>query len=225
MTKPINVLIVEDEPLILTTLQRAFDCVSNSSKKWNFKLITARDCDSARLKINKAERGLAFDLALLDINIPPSADKKLLSGEDLGIELRALFRDIKIVVFASHNQRFRVNNILQSVKPNGLLIKTEIEFNDLVRSIKVVLKGSPIYSKGVLQSIRMQISNKFTLDRIDRLLLFQLSLGTKTKDMPKLIGLSKGGIESRKRRLKELFCLDNANDADLLKAARDMGYV
>jgi len=225
MKNPIHVLIVEDEPLILNSLKSAFDYVSNSSGKWKFKIKTVRDCDTARKEIEKAKKGSAFDLALLDINIPPSADNKLLSGEDLGLELRSLFRKIKIVVFTSHSERFRINNILQSVKPDGLLIKNEIDFNDLVRSIEDILNDSPTYSKAVLHLIRSQVSNNFTLDRIDRLLLFQIALGTRTKDLPKVIGLSKGGIENRKRKLKEMFSLDNADDTDLIKVARAKGFI
>ena len=225
MHKTFNVLIVEDEPLIVSSLKSSLDYISNSGKKWDFRIKTARNCDDALLQIDNAVRNNPFDLAILDVNIPHSKDHKYISGEDLGAELRRFFPNIKIIVFTSHSENFRLGNILQSVKPNGLLVKNDVDFNDLVECMSRVLNEIPFYSKTVLKLIRSQISNTFTLDRIDRLLLHQISLGTRTKNLPEIVGLSKSGIESRKRKLKEVFCLEKGDDKDLLDMAKEKGFI
>jgi len=82
MNSPINVLIVEDEPLSINILKTIFENISNTNGTLEFNVKTAQSCDSALLEIDKAVKGTPFEFALLDINVPPSHDKKLLSGED-----------------------------------------------------------------------------------------------------------------------------------------------
>lgn len=225
MNNFINVLIVEDEPLIIKSLNTVLKNIGNSDKTLDFKIKSVRNCDAANREIDKAVRGTPLDLVLLDINVQASSDRKLLSGEDLGMELKSLFPNIKIIVFTSHHENYRVNNILQSVNPNGLLIKSDIDFKDLVEAVKEVLNDTPYYSKTVLKLIRSHVSNSFVLDRTDRKLLFLLSKGTKNKHLPEYIGMSKSGIARRKRNLKEVFSLENEDDFFLLKAAKEKGFI
>lgn len=225
MNGPINVLIVEDEPLITNSLKLAFEQLSESNSSLDFTLKFAKNCDTALLKIDKAVKSTPFDLVLLDINIPASSDRKLLSGEDLGLELKGLFPRVKIIVFTSHNNNFRFSNILKSLNPDGFLIKSDIDFKELLVAIKTVLFEPPYYSKVILQLIRRHVTSDFVLDKIDRQLLYQLSKGTKTKDLPNFIFLSKGGIERRKRNLKEIFDIENESDQMLLKLAEEKGYL
>ncbi|MBN4057921.1 response regulator transcription factor [Olleya sp. AH-315-K02] len=225
MNGQINVLIVEDEPLILDVLRSVLESVSNSNGALNFKIKSAIDCDTAYREIEKAVRGTPFDLVLLDINIPPSRDRKLLSGEDLGLELKGLFPKVKIIVFTSHNENYRLNNILKTLNPDGFLIKSEIDFKDLIEAINGVLNNIPYYSKTILRLIRRHVNNDFILDKLDRQLLYQLSKGTKTKDLPNYINLSKSGIELRKRKLKEIFCIEGKKSKTLIEAAIENGYL
>jgi len=225
MNEPINVLIVEDEPLSINMLKTIFENISNSKGSLEFIIKSAKDCDSAIHEIDKAVKGIPFDFVILDINIPPSKDKKFLSGEDIGLELKSLFPNVKILVYTSHYENYRLNNILKSIKPNGVLVKSDVDYVDFVNAVNYVLSDTPYYSKTVLKLIRSNLSNDFALDKKDRKLLFLLSKGIKNKHLPEFIGLSKGGIERRKRNLKEVFCLENEDDFFLLEAAKEKGFI
>jgi len=223
MNNPLNVLIVEDEPLIINSLKSVLEHVSNVGP--DFKIKTAGNCDAALLEIDKAVRSIPFDLVIMDINLQPSTDRKFLSGEDLGMELKSLFPKVKMLVVTSHTENYRLNNILQTLNPDGLLVKSDADFKDFIEAVKCILNDIPYYSKIVLKLIRSHVSHDFYLDRKDRLLLYQLSQGTKNKDLPDFIGLSKGGVERRKRNLKEVFCLEHEDDRTLLAAAREKGFI
>lgn len=225
MNKTINVLITEDEPIIIGLLKKIFQHLSDSDGNWSFKLHTTLNCDSAMDKIEKAVIGKPFDLALLDINIPPSKQKNILSGEDLGLELRKYFPKIKIIIYTSNNDNYRLNNILKSVNPDGFLIKSDLDYKDLAKAILRVLTKPPYYSPSVLGLIRKHIANDFILDSTDRILLHEISKGTKTKDLPNFVNLSKGGVELRKRRLKEVFNVEDKGDKKLIQIAKEKGYV
>lgn len=225
MNKPMNVLIIEDEPLIIDVLTNALKCLSDRDGLHDFKIKSATNSDLALNEINKAVKATPFDLILLDISIPPSKDKKILSGEDLGMEIKSLFTNVKIIVFTSHNSNYRLNNILKTLNPDGFLIKSDITFSKLIDAIDAVLQDPPYYSKAIQQLMRRHISHDFVLDRIDRQLLYHLSKGSKTKDLANLILLSKSAIELRKRNLKELFCVDSADDRSLILKAEEGGFI
>jgi DNA-binding NarL/FixJ family response regulator len=225
MTQTINVLIVEDEPLIITVLENALHQISDSNGLFEFKVTSVTNCDMAQIEIKKAVKNQPFDLVLLDISIPESTDKKLLSGEDIGIQLRGFFPNIKIMVFTSHNNNYRLNNILKSINPEGFLIKSDIDYSKLITAINAILNDEPFYSKVIMQLIRRHISNDFVLDQLDRQLIFHISKGSKIKGLAEILPLSKSAIEYRKRNLKQLFDVENGNDRDLILKAEEHGYI
>lgn len=225
MNNTINVLIVEDEPIIIGLLKNIFQQLSESHSNLIFNLHTTSNCNSAMDRIEKAIIGKPFDLALLDINIPPSKQKNILSGEDLGLELRKYFPRIKIIIYTSNNDNYRLNNILKSVNPDGFLIKSDIDYKGLIKAIDRVLTNPPYYSTSILGLIRQHISNDFLLDTTDRILLYEISKGTKNKDLPNFVNLSKSGIERRKRHLKEVFNIEGKGDKSLIQIAKEKGYV
>jgi len=225
MKKTINVLIIEDEPLIIENLIAAFDRLGESNAFLDFKIKPSTNCDDASKEIDKAINSKPFDLVLLDISIPPSSDGRLLCGEDLGIELKSYFPNIKIIVFTSHSNNYRLNSILKSLNPDGFLIKSDINFKKLLEALESVINNLPYYSKVILQLMRRYLANDFILDKIDRQLLYELSKGTKTKNLTGLIPLSLSAIESRKRNLKELFEVENGNDRQLILRAEQHGFI
>ena len=73
--------------------------------------------------------------------------------------------------------------------------------------------------------LRMQVSNDFILDDIDRKILYELSLGAKTKELPSIVMLSINAIEKRKRHLKHIFEIKNADDRELIVIAKEKGFI
>jgi len=71
----------------------------------------------------------------------------------------------------------------------------------------------------------MHLANDFVLDKIDRQLLYELSIGTKTKDLPNILPLSMASIEKRKRALKKLFDVTEKGDQSLIKIAKEKGFI
>ena len=225
MTKILNVLIVEDHPFIIKAYKDVLKEVTKQNSSIKFNIDTANDCDSAELKIKEAKKGLPLDLVLLDINLPPSKNGKLLSGDDLGFLLNETFHNVKLIVLTFHNDNHRLCNIFKTLNPDGFLIKSDFSFQDLVRAFTNVVQGSPYYSKTVTKLIRNHMSNQITLDKKDREILYHLAQGAKMKDLPEVIHLSLSGIECRKRRLFEIFDAEKNNDRALIECAKEKGFV
>lgn len=225
MTGKYKVLIVDDHPIICNSYKDAFAEVNKDFENLHIQIEVALDCDAAREKIrnNWVEKG--YDLVFLDIRLPASRDRKLVSGEDLGELIREVQPRAKIIVATTFNDNFRMLNIFKSLNPEGFLIKNDLDIKELTTAISHVILGKPYYSSTVAGLFRKQMSQSMNVDKIDRLMLYELSMGTRMKEMPKVVPLSMAGIEKRKRILKQKFDVEDQGDKALILKAREMGFI
>lgn len=227
MKKQYNILIIDDHPIISDAYKSAFEYISDVDTKIAFNITVVSNCDDAIQQINRALETTtdAIDLVFLDISLPPSTDGTILSGEDLGIQIRQLIPKTRIIIATTYNDNYRIQIFLQSVNPDGLLIKNDINKEELITAIKTVLSNPPYYSKTVLNVMHKQITGDYMLDKIDRQLLHELSKGTKMNELPNIIPMSLAGLEKRKRNLKVIFNIPDEDDRVLLQIARTKGFI
>ena len=225
MSKIYSVLIVDDHPIIADAYKSAFDYISSENEELKFDITIVNNSDDAIETITKASKSDGIDIVFLDISLPPSTDGKILSGEDIGIKIRQIIPDCKIIIATTFNDNYRIQVILKNVNPDGFLIKNDVNKEELVTSIKTILEDTPYYSKSVLELFRKQSSIDYKLDKIDRQLLYEMSIGTKMKDLPKIIPMSMTGLEKRKKHLKVLFEVKENDDRELILKAKEKGFI
>jgi len=216
-----KILIVDDHPLIVDAYIRAIGKVKLPNPE-QVVIKVASSCDRA---IFYAKKQASFDLVVLDICLPPSKDKSFLSGECVGLYFRKKHPNCKIMICTSLNDNYRIYTLLKSLSPDSFLVKSDITLEDLIMSIQRTMDNLPFYSSTILRYLRKETSHKLLLDEIDRKLLYELSRGTKMKDLPHILPLSIGGVERRKRQLKEIFSIENNSDIELMRNAREKGFI
>ena len=225
MSKTIKFLIIENHPLIIDAFKKALYEVDKSHQNFNFKISTTKKCETASVIIKKATPDNIINIVLLNINLASSSTSKSIFADDLALEIRKVSPKTKLILFINHFNDYRVSSILRTLDPECFLINSDITFKELVSAIETCLIDPPYYSKRILQFIKRRVVNDYELDRLDRLILFYLSKGVRTKDLPCLVNLSKSGIEKRKRVLREVFNTTNNNDSTLLKIAKENGII
>jgi|TARA_R100000501_G_C2626844_1_gene120627 DNA-binding NarL/FixJ family response regulator len=215
----IKILLVDDHHMIL----EGYKNVLSNKNFSGIKLLidTADNCDIAWNKINQEN----YQIVFLDINFPVQINSKILSGEDLGVKIKNEFPDIKIVILTVLDDSFRLHNILSNINPDGFLLKGETNSKELLRCLEKVVDAPPYYGPKIAKILRSEVSNKSSVDEIDRIILYQLSLGTKTKDLTKFVHLSLRAVEDRKKRLKEIFGVSGGGNKALLEKAKKSGYI
>jgi len=223
MSDLLNVLIIEDHPLIINAYENALKQVKKNNKSLELDIDTAINSDEAIKKIEHALKTKKIDLVFLDIKLPASQDGSIISGEDLGIKIREELPDTKIIIATTYNDNYRVNTIFKSVNPDGFLIKNDLNPKELVSAIEHIIDNTPYYSKSVIQLMRKQTSNDLFLDSVDRKLLYELSNGAKMSELPKKLSLSIAALERRKRTLKDLFNVKT--DRELFIIAEEKGFI
>ncbi len=223
MIKTINILLVDDHQLIIEAYKNNIKQYEKFNPEIKFEITFNTDTDGAIKSIKKTN--YTFELVFLDIRMPESKDGKFKSGEDIGQYIRDSSPETKIIVITGHFDSLILSRILQNLNPDGLLYKSDVVCDTISESLNSVLKGIPFYSSTILKLLRKKVSSKIILDRIDKQLLYELSNGTRTKDLVKRLPLSIGGIEKRKQNLKQLFGVTSKDSSALINSVNKKGFI
>ncbi|UFH36097.1 response regulator [Flavobacterium acetivorans] len=215
-----NVLIVDDHPFIIQGYKNAI--TRYKPEKFEFFITEAKDCESAFHVITNTET--VFDIAFLDISMPPYEEKGLYSGEDLAKLIMDSMPDCKIIMLTMFTEFLKIKTIIKNINPSGLVIKNDLTFDELLFAFNKVIKNEKYYSQSVLKMLESQ-EHSIEIDLFDKQILFHLSKGTKTKDLPQYIPISLNAIEVRKLNLKELLKVTDGSDIDLVREAKNIGLL
>ena len=200
MREPTRILIVDDHPMVIRGYQI---CLKQLQEDLNLQIDCATDCSGVLLAMDELHNDF-YNLILLDISLPASDCKKATSGEDLGFYIRRRFPDTKIIVQTGLNDIQYISNIFNTIKPEGFLIKSDIDEDILITSVCSVLNNQTYYSEKVKSLLSPDDFDEIYMDNWNRKILFHLSLGYKMKELPEHIPLSLPTIERRKKELKSL---------------------
>ena len=215
-----NILIVDDHPFIIQGYKNAI--TRYEPDRFEFSISEAKDCESAYHVI--ANPLNTFDVAFLDISMPSYEEKQLYSGEDLAKMIMEYMPDCKIIMLTMFTEFLKLKTLINSVNPNGLVIKNDLTFDELLFAFDKVIKNQIYYSKSIIEMLESH-DNSIEIDLFDKQILFHLSKGTKVKDFSQFIPISLNAIESRKLNLKELLNIVGSGDDELVKAAKSKGLI
>ncbi|WP_430907792.1 histidine kinase [Maribacter sp. 2-571] len=223
MDRVVTILSVDDHKM--TALGYKYILEDAVFEEYTVRVDVANGYLEGEKKIEAAAGTDRYDIVLLDIQLFPAEAKDPRTGQDLGILARKLIPESKVVFMSSFSDSFRINSICQSVNPDGYLVKSEIDELSLIDMVKTVVSAPPYYTHLALVAVRKNIAQTFRVDEHDQAILYQLSIGTKTKDMTSVIPLSQATIDNRKRALKHNFGVQDKNDLALIEEARVRGFI
>lgn len=220
---PLRILSVDDNPATIKGYKYILE--EAEPKEFDVHLESATTYEKAKECIEGSVHAEKYDLLFLDVQLYAPNEDQPHTGEELGILARKLIPETKIIFISSFSDNLRINTIIQSVNPEGYLVKTDINDENLTTVIKRVLNNPPYYSQKALVAIRKRMANDIRIDKIDLQILRFLEQGTKNKDLEDNIGLSTSAIENRKRQLKVIFGTEGQNDFALIREAKRKGFI
>lgn len=124
-----------------------------------------------------------------------------------------------------HTELLKINTIIKNINPNGLVIKNDLTYDELLFGFDKILKGDNYYSQTVVKIVGHLQYNPIEIDAFDKQILFHLSKGTKTQDIPQYVSLSLNAVEKRKLILKDTLEISGGSDNDLIREARNKGLL
>ena len=215
-----NILIVDDHP----TMVEAYKEIVTALFEHNaFAIATAGNCEAAFRALNSPFAH--FDLILLDVILPAYEAQQLFSGKDVALLAKNKLPNCKIVMLTSHSEKFVLYNIIERIKPDGLLVKSDFTPDELSYALVEVLSDQTYYSATVKQSLKNFQKQDFYLDTTNRQIISLLSKGIQTKNLPNHLGLSISAIDKRKVQIKIFFGVEKGTDEDIIREARDQKYI
>jgi DNA-binding NarL/FixJ family response regulator len=221
MKNPLNTLIVDDHPFIIEAYKNAIKKYSLQGQE--FVVTQAANCKAGYENI--VESTTPFDLAFFDISMPEYAEKGIYSGEDLAMLMKTEMPNCKIILLTMHTELLKINNIIKTINPGGLIIKNDLTFDELLFAIDKIINGGSYYSQTVIKLVGQAQYNHIELDVFDKQILFHLSKGVKSKDLAQYIPLSASAIEKRKLNIKEVLEVNSDSDTDLIAEAKNKGVI
>ena len=133
--------------------------------------------------------------------------------------------DCKIILLTMHTELLKINTIIKNINPNGLIIKNDLTYDELLLAFDKILKSENYYSQTVVKIVNQLAHNQIEIDAFDKQILFHLSKGTKTQDIPQYVSLSLNAVEKRKIVLKDTLKISGGSDLDLIREARNKGLL
>ena len=222
MATPINILIVDDHPFIIEAYKNAIKGY-NAKGDYEFSITQAKDCKTGYEAITEAPE--SFGIAFFDLSMPVYEEKSIFSGEDLAQLIKREMPDCKIILLTMHTELLKINTIIKNINPNGLVIKNDLTFDELLLAFDKILKDENYYSQTVVKLVSQIQYDNIEIDAFDKQILFHLSKGTKTKDIPQYVPLSLSAVEKRKLNLKDILEIKGGSDIDLIREAKNKGMI
>ncbi len=223
MSDLVRILAVDDHEMIV--LGYKYTLEASTFDKFEVVVHTAPSFEAGKAEIESSAKRMPYDIILLDIQMFPESAKESRGGEDLGLLVKKISPSSKVVFLSSFSDSYRINNILKNVNPDGYMVKSEVDQKTLQTMVKTVLDNPPYYTAAALQAIRRKLANEDQIDERDKKILYQLSIGTKTKDISTMVAAASTTVENRKRQLKIMLGVESGNDFALIEEARKRGFI
>lgn len=222
LTTKNKILIVDDHPFIIEGYKNAI--TRYNPDEFEFFITQAKDCQSAYQIITNPDIP-AFDIAFLDISMPPFEEKNIYSGEDLAKLLSKYMPNCKIILLTMYTELLKIKTIINTINPSALAIKNDLTFDELLFAFDKVIKDEKYYSQSVLKMLAQSEEDAIEIDQFDKQILVHISKGTELNTIPQYIPISLGAIEQRKLKLKELLKIEDGSDIDLIREAKNKGLL
>ena len=223
MAQLVRVLMVDDHPFIIEAYKNAIKGY-NTKGLYEFTVTQAKDCKTGYEAIIN-EDNAQFDIAFFDLSMPTYEEKGIHSGEDLALLIKERMPACKIILLTMHSEMLKINTIIKNINPNGLVIKNDLTFDELLLAFDKILKDENYYSQTVVKLVSQIPFDSNEVDVFDKQLLFHLSKGVPTADLAQYVPLAVAVIEKRLTNLKAVLEIPQATHAELVQEAKNKGVI
>jgi DNA-binding NarL/FixJ family response regulator len=214
----LRVLIVEDERWVRESLEHALG--------WNDRaLALAGSAATAKEALTLVERGLHFDVALVDLGLPD------MPGADLIARLRKLRPSTVAVVFTVYDDAPHLFSALRAGAQGYLLKSSSVE--KVLQGLREASEGgapmTPSIARMVIEALREQAPGRESPDDTARLtarekeVLVLLAKGQTYSAVSNALSIGLGTVQGHVKRIYEKLSVDSK--AEAATAAQRMGLI
>jgi DNA-binding NarL/FixJ family response regulator len=219
-----EILLIDDHPITIDAYITILSKQENSEVVIEFT--TAYSCREAHKKITATYNSQkTFQVAFVDISLPPYDAKQIYCGIDLAILIRRYFPACKIILLTMHSESLIIKKAMEQINPDGFILKSDIDTKSLLTAYKYIIRGDTYYSPSISKIYNDNTLEKLNFDAIDCQILELISKKIKTKDIPEHLNLSLSAIEKRKASIKNKLLKDKGTDIEIIAEAEKLGLI
>ena len=222
MPQDLNILIVDDHPMtvngyINVLSEEVFD-------GYELKFTKALNCKEAYDLITNINN--TFNIAYLDLSLPPYPEKHITSGIDIGMLMRQHMPDCTIIFLTMHSEAPLIERLMKDINPQGIMCKSDIDIDEFLNAFKIIFSGDSYLSNKIVKSLKDRVFDNYKLDNYDKQILMRLSEGIETSNIPNYVPLSLADIQKRKARMKNMLLQGKGgDDHELIEAIKKIGIL
>jgi DNA-binding NarL/FixJ family response regulator len=221
--KKFTILVVDDHPF---TSDAYINLISKEMKENSYTFLKATSCEMGyKIIETTAKNNKKIDMALMDINLPPYENEKILSGSDLAVIVKEKFPECKIIMLTMHSEHLILNKVLKTVNPEGFISKNDIDFSTFPTIFFKIKEGENYFSPTITKSLQTLMSNTLHWDEYDTQIILLLEKGIQTKHIPEYLDISLSTIEKRKANIKRQLADQKISDEALINICKKLKLI
>lgn len=204
----INLLIVDDHPVVVEGLRKIFN---NTENKYNCAIaFSVCECKKA-LKVFRP------DIVFLDINLPDG------SGIDLCREILCLFPKCKVIALSSFTERSYITRMIEH-GAHGYLLKNSTD-DEILMAVNDVINEKTHFSFEITEILEKSSkqNSSIIITRREAEVLQLIADGLTNQEIADKIYISPLTVDSHRKNL--LLKLEAKNTASLVKIGLNMGLI
>lgn len=214
-----KVLIAEDHQSIKFSIEQTLINLGISESQYVYY------CDDAlsRLKRNNQENN-PFDLLITDLSfVDDGREQEITTGSQLIKEAKSLQPNLKVLVFSAESNPAVIRDLFERFNVNGYVCKGRHDAIDLNNAISIIAEDNRYIPLEFRKAVRDK--NTYDFDDFDTMIISQLALGVKLKDIPTYLekrgakASSLSSVEKRLNLIKESFSF--TTNAQLIAYCKD----
>ncbi|OYU81464.1 MAG: hypothetical protein CFE23_05105 [Flavobacterium sp. BFFFF1] len=218
---PIRILLVDDHPLII----EGYRTILLQTIKTDIEIFTSYSIENAYQIIFDEIAPKRFDIILLDISMPPFREKRIDNGLALGKLIRETHPAVKLVVLTMHGEPIVLFNVYETLRPESLMVKTDIDFKGFTLAFENVINGEEYFSETARNAIRTLNLQNFCKDEINRKILLMISERFTIKDIAHALKISESTVEKRKAIIRDFLNIKDGKDTEIILVAKSLGLL
>ncbi|WP_396148107.1 hypothetical protein [Flavobacterium sp.] len=220
-----TILVIDHHPLTLDGYIASILKITNNV--YNFSFLKAINCLQGYKIISESYiENKPIDALLLDIDLLPYLEKNIFCGGDLALFFKEKFPNSKVIFITSVKEGIKLDKIIETVKPAGLLHKLDLDALILKSLFKKIVRNNTCYlTSSIVQAIEDYNKHQFSFDIKDIEIIDLIEKGIKTKNLPNYLGIKLSAIEKRKAKIKLQVIGKKCNDKELIAQLKKLKFI
>lgn len=157
--------------------------------------------------------------------MPAYLNENINDGFDLAQILRKRLPDVKIVISTMHTSPLYLYSIIEKVKPEGFLIKADIDGSDIIKALENAFAVNSYYSKTVIEAVKTISQFSFCHDELNRTILLLTEKRYTNKEISQQLKASESTIEKRKAIIKQHLSIEGQNDRQMINILNNLNFL